>query len=211
MGWPGYGAVPESRFPVVIGLFEWLAWAFILALLTWCLATIGWVADRSAEVRWLGMFFQLTGVFIVLVQLDDSLRTFGELSLLERIAAFLGQIRAMVWRSKRVRHLTADPLTGSGTIVGLAPIVSDGSLEGRVTALEAIVKKLQQDVYNFRDNSNQTFERERNERQKLGGRLKKVTIGGANLVIGGFLYLFFGIIFATVPEVIACLLQRIGF
>ena len=204
----------------------WLsAWAVFLVLVTWCSACVGVVADLSAKVRWLGMFFQLTGVFIVFMQLNNSLRAFGlSLSLLKMVVEFLipigrwigRRIKDIVFRLfRKTENLRADLLTGSAPIAGPAPIVSDGSLEDRVTMMEAIVKELQQDFCNFRDKTIQTFEIQRKNLQALDkdlrDLLKEVIIGDIHLSLAGPIYLAIGIILATVPGEIAWGLQRIGF
>jgi len=208
---------PALRVAVREGRPAWICIAVIVFA-----SLIGWMAvrlesvDASAGVRWAGMVLQWSGILTIARGLSDMRGRFGRPTL---ASAILGWFRGLVSAFKTAKTLSAI-VTGTGGIttsgeVHVRLVGGPGaSVDQRLAALEENLTRLQKETdQRFeqarRDiaQTQEMIQREGQEReageQRIRRDLEEVAVGGLRLESIGLIWLFLGVIYTSIPEVVA--------
>jgi hypothetical protein len=189
-----------------------LLWVALLA----CLATQV-TSDQHDQARWLGLFYQCLGLFMVAYGLWRMRRdVFARPSLLKTLVATLRKI----WSIFR-------PARGAAVHVGVAAVAESSSMAGAVqvsTGLSTVKERLKwlenkhkemdkiladvktelrQAEKRVGDKVDRDNAELRRLQKKLSRQVDEVAIGGLHLEFSGLLFLVLGVWFATAPEVLA--------
>jgi hypothetical protein len=213
------GRFAKASAKDLVGPGLWLTALLVLFALPCLFSSPG-----ATRVQWQGMFFQCAGVLLVAWGLADTRhRLFHKTPL-----------RRELWdRVRRVSYVIKPPppinisaeMAGAGNaIIGAGEVrinVPAVTLEERLTALtkdvrrvEETVSALQRDLLNAKREVGERIDRESSERQienrSIRDLLEKATVGGIHLEFAGVGFLLAGILFTSVPEWVASVLQKIG-
>jgi hypothetical protein len=211
-----------------------IRWRPLLALLreawpTWLAigglalaATIGYITSSTPGdgVRFGGTILQIMGLFTVALGLWKTRQLFGRPSLVASLKGYLKRLGRVFQQPK--------PVTGSGSITLPAfdirgegrfrhGLPAGASLDQRVDALEKNLDLLERKFDSKTQNVNKRFaeldervQRETKERsaadEKVMTQIEEVAVGGLHLESVGLVWLIFGVLGASVPDVIAALL-----
>ncbi len=169
-------------------------------------------------IRWAGLLLQIAGIYAVALNLDKSLRLFGERTL----GAQLWSWAADILKVPRPIHrrLAAEPgnITIKGSSASMSYTRGNRTTEERLAALEEerrasdeSMRRLQQSVADLDRKAERLVRRQGVELgasiAEVRSDLKKATIGGVKLSLAGLFYLLFGIWFATLPEEMSAALK----
>jgi hypothetical protein len=176
----------------------------------------------AATFTWAGLALQLFGLFLVAIGIDSSLRSFRQDSLVSRTSQWFVTLRvlAMTIVRRRPRPITGSAaITLSGTLRahGHATAVltsAPSTLEGRVLALEADLKNLRTALADHAETSRSEIRGIHAELAKskealaatevrLESLVKEEATGDLHLELIGLITLFFGTLFAGIPDEVA--------
>ena len=194
----------------------WRAWGTVGVVLV--VAGLSWLLPGTVEdrIRYCGLVLQLLGIATVVALLRDKRRTFKRQSLLEQFQQ---------WLSARPRfrpkgHIISVSGIGSSSAVGTATLsvwrraVASAPLEERLSAIEANVETLKQDLESTSRRLQMSFDRlatelteERRTREStdtaIRDQVEKFAAEGLHVEAAGLLWLILGIVLATVPGELA--------
>jgi hypothetical protein len=198
-----------------IGLGLWLT-AFLVLFALPCLFLSG-----VARVQWQGTLYQWAGVIVVAWGLADTRhRLFHKTPLLRELLLRFSYII----KPPPPINLYAPMMESDDVFIGAAEVrqnVPAVTLDERVAALtedlrrvNETVSALRRDLLTLKREVDERINRELNERQvedrSIRDLLQKAIIGGIHLDFAGVGFLLAGILFTSVPEWVASVLQKIG-
>jgi hypothetical protein len=218
-GTPNWGLVIRARFRdfVYRSRYFWY-WLFICCAIISvseyypqsCLPRSASLSDRF---RWAGMFFQIAGVFCVIIGLNESKTFFGESGLFGSAWKVFGSMFHIFDRPKTV-FASVDINLGpiSATARAHVPQINP-TIESRLVELEAKVGLLESALERTeKELTAQIIEAARTERAErisafsdASNKLRDVVTGGIALQAAGAAYLITGVVLTSIPDEFAAL------
>jgi hypothetical protein len=205
-----------------------LRWAALWGILAIVIAGTAYLlplGDPSDRIRVSGMLLQFVGLATVVVGLSESRKLFKRTPIRHAVWQWIIDLRYVVVPRKPVVYEINVSDTASVSFSAsahLRVIRANPTIEERVAALanavsevEARQQEADRQIQSLREHADQNFDKERRERDErdsaITKQLEEAVIGGIHLELAGLLYLFVGIMLATIPEEAATMLRWGGF
>jgi len=203
----------------------WYMWLCIGVLLFAFI--VGFTAHRllsvtlTDAVRYSGTVLQILGLSTVALGLRQMRRMFDRPSVGAAILRWLRRFAAAFTGPKSISAQAS--LVGVATMTGELRVIRGvgpgATLDQRVSILEENLKLLRdeldtrlQGVRQELGTVKESIERERQERrvadEKTARKIEEVAIGGLHLEVVGLIWLFLGVMAASIPDVIAACLSQ---
>ena len=177
----------------------------------------------DGRVRWAGMLLQLAGLGFVIKGLIELQKVFNQ-GVSQLIRARLLRFKHIFFPPPPLIISATGLAAGSSRMSGHATLSvnrSDATTEERIEQLETRLQDLTERVASERQEERKRWNEfdaqlstERQARQRDSSDVKhtveKATIGGVGLEFVGVVYLFFGIILATTPELAVYIFGILG-
>jgi outer membrane murein-binding lipoprotein Lpp len=204
-------------------------WATLLAMIVfWLIAynlPLGVLLPNTEfkdRVRWYGILLEVTSIWSIAYELNNSLISAGRRPLVTTFLSWLGQWRFIFVRGKTI-NLEARMSLGATVSVGIAvarassPETQEQQLEKLKSAVEALgtrVDALDTKVNANEQKSKEMLEKEMAERASaisaLRGTLEEQYFGDVRLQSAALVVLVLSIFFANAPDESAVLFKAVG-
>lgn len=194
----------------------WRAWATFCVVLI--VAGVSFLLPGTIEdrIRYSGLLFQLLGIGTVVALLRDKRRTFKRKGLLEQFRQWFSALPHFRLKSYTISlsTITSSSAVGSATLSVWRRAAVSASLEERLTAIEANVETLKQDLESASRRLQVSSDRlateineERRARESTDAAIRelveKFAVEGLHVEAAGLFWLILGIVFATIPGELA--------
>lgn len=181
--------------------------------------------ETSQSIRWWGTLLQAFGIAAVIYGLEKTSKLFGMSGFLGSFISILRHFRNVIWPTKQNHLIIAGTghikLSGSAvTAHGIVSFPEDSSIELRIEFLEKIQlelqarmseldKKLAEQDSSLREEIKSTASELREADQDTHNKLEEAIVGGIHIEAVGVVYIFFGMIFVSIPKEFAAIIKLI--
>jgi hypothetical protein len=213
----------RARF-AKISLHEWRAFLWFAVLLALFALPYGFSSPGVSRVQWQGMLFQWAGVSIVAWGLADTRRrVFGKEALLKELWSRLQRLSYIIKPPPPITGSLGAIELGDSALIANAQVRVNvtGTLDERIADLTENLRRidetlsvLQQEIRRVENQTADRIDSEQSERQtedqSIRTVLEKAIVGGIHLEFAGVGFLLVGILFTSVPDLVASQLQEVG-
>ncbi len=184
---------------------------------------IGWIIScsfsqtTSATIRYAGTLLQIFGLATAAYGLSQTLQLFGSTVPKNGIISWWNRLKGAFGLPRIVTAKAHSGLTLGGSAEmrkGLHCMNTEGSAEDRIANVEAnvgileerlddYIQRLKADIADVRDIVDRDSQARQSSEQRIERRIEDFAIGGLQHEVIGLIWLFFGIIGASVPDELA--------